>query len=183
MKGTIMELLKVIKSRYGTIIMRPSWQNNVLGLQWEDDTNRPIIDLAGAELYFEHPDSEQTLMRVRPGERIAVKGIDMPAGLYWVTEGGLALIPQALSNWGITRVWVCGNAITAIQKPDKITPTRLTGHVLNQTQGSEWLYGAACAAGQFGTPFMSPVIELIKDGEYMLADRNDGSKAWLEVAQ
>lgn len=179
-----MELLRVIANNYGTIIMRPSWQDNVLGLDWEDDTSRGAVDLTGAELYFNHPDSAQSLTKVLPGERVAVWGVDVPTGMYRVVDGN-TMVPVALSNWGVARVWIEGNMITAIHRDNHVESdlTRLTGHVLSRAQGSEFLYGAAVAAEQFGTPFVSSVVQLIKDGEYLIAVRNDGFKAWLEIEQ
>ena len=179
-----MELLQVIHNIYGTtIIMRPSWQDDVLGLDWEDDSERESVNLGDTRLYFDHPDSEQTLTKVLPGECIAVEGAEVPAGLYRAGDE-LMLIPVALSNWGVARVWVEGKGIMAIENLRGMPScqTRLTGCALNRAQGSEWLYGAAVAACQFGTPFISSVVGFIDDGEYVLAARNDGSKAWLEVA-
>jgi hypothetical protein len=184
-KGTIMELLCVTRHDNGTtIITRPSWQDDVLGLDWEDDSGRAPVALDTARLYFDHPDSEQSLARVQPGERVAVKGADVPAGMYRAGDG-LALLPMVISNWGIERVRVVDEGITAIWSVHgvELGPTRLTGRALNRAQGSEFLYGAAVAAAQFGTPFVSPVVQFIKDGEYVIVSRNDGSKAWLEIAQ
>ena len=176
-----MELLRVIHKKLVTVIIRPLWQDNTFGLHWADDNERPTVRLDDARLYFDHPDPEQSLTKVQSGEHVAVEGTYVPAGMYRA-ENEKTLVPVALSNWGIARVRVCGHGITVIKRPAKTAPTRLTGRVLSQTHTSEWLYGAACAAGQFGTPFMSPVIGFIDDGEYVLATRSDGSKAWLEVA-
>lgn len=180
-----MELLCVTWHDNGTIIItRPSWQDDVYGLDWKDDSGRAPVALDTARLYFDHPDSEQSLARVQPGERIAVKGVDVPAGMYRA-GGGLALLPMVISNWGIERVRVVDEGITAIWSAHSVElgPTRLTGRALNRAQSSEFLYGAAVAAAQFGTPFVSPVVQFIKDGEYVIVSRNDGSKAWLEIAQ
>lgn len=179
-----MELLRVTVNNYGAIITRPSWQNNVLGLDWEDDTSRGVVDLTGAELYFNHPDSAQSLTKVLPGERVAVWCVDVPAGMYRVVDGN-TMVPVALSNWGIARVQIEGKGIIAILRDRRVEPalTRLTGYMLNQAQGSEYLYGAAVAAAQFGTPFVSSAVLPIKDGEYIIVSRNDGSKAWLEIAK
>lgn len=176
-----MELLRVIRKDLVTIIIRPSWQDNTFGLDWVDDSGRPTVRLDDARLYFDYPDSEKSLTKVQSGECVAVEGAYVPAGMYRA-EDEKTLVPVALLNWGIARVWVCGHSITTMEKPGENVPTQLTGRVLSQTHTSEWLYGAACAAGQFGTPFMSPAIGFIDDGEYVLATRNDGSKAWLEMA-
>ena len=109
-----MELLQVIHNIYGTtIIMRPSWQDAVLGLDWEDDSGHAPVGLGDAKLYFDRPDSEQSLARVQQGERVAVEGVDVPAGMYRA-EDELTLVPVVLSNWGIARVWVCGCGITTM---------------------------------------------------------------------
>lgn len=179
-----MELLCVTRHDNGTtIITRPSWQDDVYGLNWKDDSGRAPVALDTARLYFDHPDSEQSLTKVLPSECVAVAGADVPDGMYRA-EDELTLVPVVLSNWGIARVWVCGCGITTMLRSaeNETAPTRLTGRVLNRAQGSEWLYGVACAAGQLGTPFMSSVVGFIDDGEYVLAARNDGSKAWLEMA-
>lgn len=179
-----MELLCVTRHDNGTtIITRPSWQDDVYGLDWKDDSGRAPVGLSDAKLYFDHPDSAQSFTKVLPGECIAVEGVDVPAGLYRAGDE-LTLIPVAISNWGIERVRVVDEGITAIWSVHgvELGPTRLTGRALNRAQGSEFLYGAAVAAAQFGTPFVSPVVQFIKDGEYVIVSRNDGSKAWLEVA-
>lgn len=177
----------------GRSLSTPEWAPGLIGL-WEDAPN-------GQTVYVRH--AERTTgweTRGGPIEGFDLRtlstddtwdywvraDIDAPVGLYRAT-GRDTMVPVRLSPRSvIMRARVTAEGIQRMDMDKDGAPFELTGSRVAAIgrDRSQWLMGAATAAGSMGKPYNGPLVEYLSTGDYVvLYHRDSPVPVWLELAR
>ena len=112
--------------------------------------------------------------------------VNAPIGLYRAT-GRSTMVPVRLSPCTVVmRVRVTAEGIKRMDMDKGDSPFELTGSRLAGIgrDHSQWLMGAATAAGELGQPYNGPLVEYLGQEDYVVLYRlDDLVPVWLELAR
>ena len=177
----------------GRSLSTPKWAPGLIG-HWEDAPNAQTVYVRHAERTtgWDTPGgpSEGFDLRVLDTDDTqdycVRAGIDAHVGLYRAT-GRDTMVPVRLSPRSVVmRVRVTAEGIQRMDmdkggRPFELTGSRVVGIGRDHSQ---WLMGAATAAGSMGRPYNGPLVEYLGQGDYAVLYRLDTLvPVWLELAR
>ena len=184
------KIIYVRASRFGGRVMFvPQWAPQLAPASWEDAPDGRAVHVARAKrgTFWDSPDEiiegfDLDLV-TNHDAYITMDMDDATNGLYRVT-GRDTMVPVRLAAHRVVlRVRVDKDGMREVPVGD--APLELTGRIEPMALGamSQWLMGAATAAGQSGVPYQRREFRRIEYGDYAVVWRRGGlSPVWLKIA-
>ena len=173
----------------GRVMFVPQWAPQLAPASWEDAPDGKAVRVARAKrgAFWDSPDEIiegfDLGLVTKDDPHITMDMDDAPNGLYRVTGRGTMVPVRLAAHRVVLRVRVDKDGMREV--PIGGEPLELTGRIEPMALGamSQWLMGAATAAGQSGVPYQRREFRRIEYGDYAVVWRRDGlSPVWLKVA-